>query len=404
MFTFNKKNRSSAVYIFLLLLFLGALFAANVPIASRLPGGDSFRTAWQGARSFLTERANPYTPDAAKDIQRDVYGRLAREGEYPYRLDIPFYLLLFYFPFGLIKDFNIARALWLSFAEIVFFGVGFLSILLTEWKTRRLYRGLFFLALFLSFYGISALSFGSQAIFTAFILLLSFIAFAKKADEALGILLLFGSIHAAAGGLGFFFLFFLVVTERRWRTLSIALMGLIALLGISFILLPDWFLPYLASFRANLRAETGLFLHTVLQMRLPAKGAVLAQAIKWVSFFILIVEWRNARGRSFQHLLWVTSISLVLTPFLGFPLQATLYPFLFLPLSLVFKTAKDRWSGIEWLTVPLLSLLLISEIVLWKFPQTYPLLSYLYPFFLLVALYWVRWWIVRPPRTWVDRL
>jgi hypothetical protein len=156
--------------------------------------------------------------------------------------------------------------------------------------------------------------------------------------------------------------------------------------------------------RANLRAEQGLLLGETFRLWSPSKGLLAAQILKWAFLLLLIWEWNNARGKDFRHLLWVASLSLVLTPFLGVPLKATLYPFLFLPLVLVFKTARERWQRAEWLSVALLLLLLVSEIILWQFPRTYLLLAYLYPTLLLLALYWIRWWVVRPPRTWADKL
>ena len=400
----KKKIQSYALFAFIFLLFLGLLFAINARITPHLSGGGEFRVAWQGTRNFLFEQKDPYSVKAAEAIQEEFYGRPAREGEYPYRLDLPLYMLFLYLPFALLEDFHLARALWLSFAEIAFLGVGFLSIRLTDWKASRLHLILFFLALFLSFYGIAALSFGASAIFTALIFLLALIAFAEGMDEALAALLLFGSLHAGEGGLAFLFILFLIFRARRWRVLSMMLMSLIALLGISFIISGDWFLPFLSSFLANLRAADGLLFSEMLQRWLPTKANLVSQVIKWGLLLLLLLEWRKTREQDFQHLLWTASLSLVLTPFLGVPLKATLYPFLFLPLALIFKTAKDRWQRAEWLIAPLLLLLLSTEIILWKFPQSYSLLAYLYPFLLLIGLYWVRWWIVRPPRTWADQL
>jgi hypothetical protein len=396
--------RTIVTFAFILLLFLGLLFSVNARITPHLPGGDDFRVAWTGARTFLFEHQNPYTADAAKDVQTAIYGHFAEEGEYPYRLDIPFHLLFLYFPFAFIKNFDLARALWLSFSEIAFFGVGFLSVQLTQWKPSRTRLALFFLALFLSFYGVASLSFGAQAIFTALIFLSALVAWNEKSDEALGILLLFGTFHLQSGGIVFFLFLFLLIAARRWRVLSVWLMGFIALLGVSFILLPDWVLPFFSSLRANLRAEQGLLLGETFRLWSPSKGLLAAQILKWAFLLLLIWEWNNARGKDFRHLLWVASLSLVLTPFLGVPLKATLYPFLFLPLVLVFKTARERWQRAEWLSVALLLLLLVSEIILWQFPRTYLLLAYLYPTLLLLALYWIRWWVVRPPRTWADKL
>ena len=292
----------------------------------------------------------------------------------------------------------------MSFAEIALFGVGLLSIYLADWKISNLNLTLFFTALFFSFYGLYPLLVGSSAVFTALILLLSLIAFREKWDEILGILLLFSSVHLQNGGLLFFFLFFLIITSRRWRVLSISIMTLIVLLSITLIIFPDWMIPYAGSFRANLRVGQGFLFSDTLQIWRPDDGALIAKIIKWVSLLLLIFEWRTVRGRDFQHILWVASLSLVITPFLGIRISPALYPFLFFPLALTFKTVEDRWKRAKW-GIPLaLFLLLTTWGIFWLAQHTLEILAFLFPLTLFLALYWMRWWLVRPPRMWADQL
>ena len=400
----KKKLKTFVRFTLFLLLLVGVLFAINYALTPKLSGGEDFLVPWMGARTFLFEHNNPYTSDFSEEIQIEIYGHSARDGEYPYRLDIPFHLLFFYFPFALIKDFALARALWMSFAEMALFGVGLLSIYLADWKISNLNLTLFFTVLFFSFYGFYPLLAGSSAIFTALILLLSLIAFREKWDEILGILLLFSSIHLQNGGLLFFFLLFLIITSRRWRVLSISAMSLIVLLGITLIIFPDWMIPYASSLRANLRIGQGFLLSETLLIWRPDDGVLIAKIIKWVSLLLLIFEWRAVRGREFKHILWVASLSLVITPFLGIRISPALYPFLFFPIALTFKTVEDRWKRAKWF-IPLALFMLLSTWGVFLFaPHALEILAFLFPFTLLLALYWMRWWLVRPPRMWADQL
>ncbi len=380
------------------------MLAANYSITPDLSGGEHFRVSWMGARIFLFEQANPYVAESARETQIEIYGHPAKEGEYPYRLDTPFYLLIFYFPFALIENFDLARALWMSFAEIALFGVGLLSIHLAEWKTSRVNKVLFFVALFFSFYGLYPLLEGGGAIFTALILLASLVAFREKWDDVLGILLVLGVSHPQSGGILFLFIIFLLFTSRRWKALSVSVMTLIALLGITLIILPDWIAPFAGSLLANLRAGKGLLFNETLQIWRPDDGILIANIIKWISILVLLVEWRTARGRGFQHILWVASLSLILTPFLGVRITSAFFTLLFLPLVLLLKTAQSRWKSAKWI-IPISFLFLLSSwVVFLQSSQALEMLTFSLPLILLIALYWMRWWLIRPPRTWADQL
>ena len=400
----KKKLLPFAAAALIFLLLVGILLAANYSITPRLSGGESFRVSWMGARTFLFEQNNPYLAESARETQIAIYGHPAKEGEYPYRLDTPFYLLILYFPFAFIENFDFARALWMSFSEIALFGIGYLSIHLAEWKTSRINLAFFFTALLLSFYGLYPLLEGSGAIFTALILLSSLIAFREKEDEVLGILLVFGVSYLQNGGLLFALILFLLITSKRWRVLSVSVMTLIALLGVSLIILPDWILPFASSLRANLSIGQGIFFGEALQIWRPDDGLLIANIIKWLSLLILILEWRTVRGRNFQHILWVSSLSLVIMPFLGIRTTPALFTLLFFPLALILKTAEVRWQYAKWGTVIASLLLLFSWEIFLQSSHALEILTFIFPLILFLALYWMRWWLVRPPRTWADQL
>ena len=398
------KIISVAVFVFAFAILIGILFRINYTFTAKLSGGETFRVGWMGARNFLFEKENPYLAESAIDTQIAIYGQPAEEGEYPYRLDIPFYLLVFYFPFAFIEDFSLARALWMSFAEVALFGVGFLIINLAEWKLSHLNLTFFFLALFFSFYGLYPLLDVSVATFTALILLLSLIAFREKEDAMLGFLLLFSTIHLQNGALLLFFLIFLIVTTKRWRVFSIFGMSLTVVLIVTLIISSDWIVPYLGALRANLRVGQGLLFNETLQIWRSNDGALIANIIKWLALLILFTEWRIARGKDFIHLLWVASLSIVLTPFLNIRTTSALFPLLFLPFALFLKTAQSRWKNAKW-WIPIFSTLLLSSWVFFvQMSHSLEILTFILPGTLFLALYWMRWWLIRPLRTWADQI
>lgn len=399
-----KKNLPYLLLILLFLLILGLLFAFNALITSKVPGGDLFRAQWAGARAFLVEGRNPYSATVIEQTQRTIYGRPAVEGEYPYRLQVPIYLLIFYFPFAYIENFELARALWMSFAELALFGIGWLSLQCSAWKPSRLNLALFFSALFLSFYGLYPLLDGDNALFAALLLLILWFVFQQGWDEVLGVLLLFGTIQLQQGGILFFYMLFLLLVQRRWRVFSILAMTLVPVIIVSLVFLPHWILPFLGGLQANLRAGDGFLWRETLQALSPERGELIFQLLRGMGIIALFLEWRISRHKDSQQLIWFAALSLSIMPFLGVRLTPALFPLLFLPLALVFQIAEDRWKHARWI----ISLILLAAFPLWLIPLHIPesldLLFFAFPLFLTIALYWMRWWYFRPPRTWADRI
>jgi hypothetical protein len=307
-------------------------------------------------------------------------------------------------PFALIENFDLARALWMSFAEIALFAVGFLSINLAEWKASRINLVLFFLVLLFSFYGLYPLLDGSGAIFTALILLFSLVVFREEQDELLGILFLFGTLNLQRGGILLLFIIFLLITSKRKKAFSIFGMSLIVVLALTLILVSGWILPFLSSLRANMSVGQGLLFSEMLQIWLPDNGLLIANIIKWGFLLVLFFEWRAVRGRGFQHVLWVASLSIVMMPFIGVRTIPAFSTFLFLPLVLLFKIVQDRWRYANWSIFISLLLILSSWLLFVPLSDPFETLTYIFPAALIIALYWMRWWLTCPPRTWADRI
>src|SRR3989304_5197661 len=106
-----------------LLLIVGGLLALNIASARILPGGEWFFLRWSGARAFLIEHIEPYSTEIAQRTQEVAYGRRAFSNEYAYVLNDPFYVVLLYTPLALIRDFTLARAIWMLVSEAALVGI-----------------------------------------------------------------------------------------------------------------------------------------------------------------------------------------------------------------------------------------------------------------------------------------
>ena len=79
----------------LVVIFGSILIGVNIATSRVFHGGGGFFVATEGARAFLFEHTEPYSETVASLTQKIVYGRAANNGENPYFLTIPFFLLPF---------------------------------------------------------------------------------------------------------------------------------------------------------------------------------------------------------------------------------------------------------------------------------------------------------------------
>lgn len=384
-------------------LFFGALTWLNGQIVQRVAGGDYFYASWQTARSFMSDGESPYSEATRQNIQPDLNRRDTwHGGEYSFAQ--PFYKLIPYLPFALLDDFDFARSLWMTFAELALFGFGFLSIYVSNWKPHLLVALLFFVAIVLSFYGLAPLLSGASSIFTAFFLLSMLFALREGWDESLGLLLPLGTFFLAQGGILFLLILFWVLIKGRQRVWLIAAMTLATLYILSFLVLPNWFLPFYENFFASLQNPQGLLFGDLLESWLPDYANLAAQGIRWTVLSILVLNWFNLRKGDFDRLIWTASLSLALLPFLNIPLNPIFFTLYLFPLPFIFKSITDRWGRfMAWLIALFLALLAGS----WFYPplaENPSFFAFFYPALLALGLYWVHWWSLRAPHTWWDKV
>jgi hypothetical protein len=397
----------------LALAALGGLTWANTLYARAHPSETDFLVPWLGARTFLQYGSSPYEEPAARRAQLLHYGRLAKEGEDPLRLDVPFPIELFYFPFALIPDYALARGLWMTLLEIALAAAALLSPGLTGWKPPRLLLALFALFAALWPHAWLPLLSGSAVILTALALPGALLALRAGRDEAAGALLLLAAFQPLAGGVVILFILWWILQRRRWRVLWGALMTLGLLLGAAFIFLPGWFLPSLRALLAEYRLGAFFTPGAVFAGWWPAIGEKLGWALTALLAIALFLEWRAARGEDFRHFLWTAGLTLTITPLLGVPAHPGLYVALFFPLALFLSIVAGRWSRPRrgWRTGILLLLFLLGSwglvALLAGLASLAPLRAVLIfglPSLLLIGLYWVRWWAIRPPRTGFEQI
>jgi len=198
---------------------------------------------------------------------------------------------------------------------------------------------------------------------------------------------------------------------RESRSRVFAGLGMItfALLAVSFLVYPNWLIPFFRAGMNNLRADFGFSTHEIFFHLFPFQNGIYA----WIFIGILIIalgyEWNAALTSDYRRFYWTACLSLAAAPLLGFRSEMEHLSVLVIPFALIFAVVHDRWSRIgNWLT-PLL--LLIVFFIPWAlfffalslFGEITQEITFLFlPLLTVVGLYWIRWWAIRPPRIWSD--
>jgi hypothetical protein len=426
-----RKSRKilSSEELGLLIIILGALagvFALNLFLARTLPGRELLFQRWLGARTFLIDKIEPYGAEVAQEVQLLVYkGRLAYSSEYPYALSDPFFIVLLYTPLALLREginlvfpsispffsFPFIRAFWMLLSEMALIGIVLHSVRLSDWGPPRWLFAAFFLFGLFGYFSLNALAVGTPTIILVFLYLSILIALRAGYDELAGGLLSLVVYQWEVGGLFFLFILVLVISNRQWKVLTAFAMAMFVLLAVSFLTNPDWVLPYIRAVLSNWYRTPFLNLASMLSVWFPEVPFNLGTIVSLLFGVIVFIEWIGAVHSHFQRIFWTACLSLAATPLVGFAIfpsnHVVLIPSVILILSLVW----ERWTRRQ----VLMTIFVFGLTVLVPFGIYYQtsvvynhlyadLLSVLPPLATILGLYWMRWWVVRSPRTWADQL
>jgi hypothetical protein len=409
--TFNIIT--TLLLIFLAISLLSGLVWANTLFARNNFGETDFLVPWLAARTMLQNGDNPYSETAANRTRIMYYGHNAAGNEDPLVLWVPFPVELFYFPFALVDNYVLARSLWMACLEIALGALALCSLQLTGWKPGRFILPAILIFSVLWVYGFLPLSGGRAVILVALAIVGLLLALRDGRDELAGSLLVVPFFKPDIAGILVLLILWWAIYYRRGRVLAGFGMVLVLLLAISFFILPNWFIPFIRGMISHLEFSQALTPGGILASIFPEVGPRLGWVLTGVMLVILFIEWRKVRRKEFRHFLWTISLTLVCTPLLGIPVIPQDYVLLLLPLIHFLSIVEERWSRPgRWSVAGLMLLgiffglwLVTARLFLAGMSvTTNSVLVLVFPFLLLVGLYWMRWWAVRPPRTWSDSL
>jgi hypothetical protein len=406
---FNRFWYLSAILIIGILVLITW---ANYNFVQQNPGGNDFLVHWVGTRALFVDGLSPYSDTVAERIQTLAYGRPALPGEHELRVAYPMYSALVFLPFALISDYELARALWMTILEAALIGLAFLSLKLTRWKMSVWLLPFFLIFSIFWYHSLRPLINGNAVILVALALVAAFAALRNGRDELAGVLLAFSTIKPHLAVLPIIFILIWTISYRRWRTLGWILISLVLLSISAALFVPDWPLQNLREILAYSSYNPPGTPGAAFETWLPATGRQLGWALSAVMGLILLVEWVLVRRKEFLWFLWTGSLTLVISQWIGIQTDPGNFILLFFPLVLIFSMWVERWgragSVLTSITMFLLFIapwgIFLQTVTYGDQPLQHPIMFFPLPLFLLITLYWVRWWAIKPRQLMVEEL
>lgn len=398
------------VQIVLGLITLVGLILANQRFANAYPVTDEFARNWAVIRSYVTAGTSPY--DAGISNQAADLLEQPLNGSVPV-LSQPFYSAIFLLPFALISDLATAKTAWMLVLELCLIWMAVIATRFTEWQPSL--WNWFFLVLFclLGFPAFKALVDGDMVVLVVVFLGATLVALRFGWDEIGGIALALATIMPEVVLATGIFIMIWAISKRRLRFLVWFFFTLVILIIIGLFFIPDWPIQYLRVLINNGDILPGYFsTFSIATARWPGVGRQLAWILTAGVIVLLLVEWSLAIRKDFRWFAWTACLTITIGFWIGIPMRLANFYVLTLPLVLILATLDQR---IPWkrhllpIAGSLLAIVGIWSIFLkllfdGEVESLANSMISTVPFLLLIGLFWIRWWCVRPQKLGMDEL
>jgi hypothetical protein len=383
----------------------------NYRYSMQNPGGSDFLPRWVGTREFLMKGQSPYSEETTREIQQLFYGRPARSEEDQALFVYPFYSIFVFAPFAMISDFNLARALWMTTLEVSILLIAIAGISLSRWKLSPILLGFILIFALLWYYSIRPLINSNASILVALFVMGALLAIRAGQDSWAGLFLVLATIKPQMVVLLVLFILIWSISERRYVILWSFLGNLALFTAVTSLLIPDWTWQNLRQILAypnyTLPGTPGeIFLEWM-----PGVGKQLGYALTIFLVTTLIWEWRSALGKDFRWFLWTALFTITATTMVGIRTATENYIIMLPAVILVFAAWDQEWGRFGRFLIALSYGLLLFGIW-WLFlatlergeqPIQNSIMFFPLPVFLILGLYWIRWWVLRPERPLMDQ-
>jgi len=383
----------------------------NYRYAQQSPGGSDFLPRWVGTRQFIMKGQSPYGEETTREIHQRFYGRPARPDEDQALFVYPFYSIFVFAPFALIPDFNLARAVWMTVLEISIILIAIAGVSFSRWKLPPAMLGAVLVFAILWYYSIRPLINSNASILVGLFIAGAILAIRSEQDSWAGLLLALATIKPQVVALLILFVLIWSISEQRYIIVWSFLANLALMAAITSLLIPDWIWQNIVQILAYPSYTLAGTPGEIFAEWMPGVGRQLGYALTTLLVATLIWEWRSALRKDFRWFLWTAFFTLAATTLVGIRTATENYIVLLPAVILVFAAWDVEWGKFGRglvifsyiLLLPGVWWLFLSTLQLGEQPVQHPIMFFPLPVFLIVGLYWIRWWILRPERPLWDQ-
>jgi hypothetical protein len=230
-------------------LYLLLAYAFYAGVASRTLGANDFYSRWMGARALFLQGQDPYSPEVTQEIQRGMYGRLARPDEDQVAFAYPLYVVFFVAPFVALP-YAWAESFWIALLIVLVVSAGIGVARMFELPLAP-FGLLALLAFVLTFYPALRGIFLGQFTLIVFASLAFGLACIRAGQDAWAGVILSATVikpHIALIPLAVIVVWALV--QRRWRLVRAWFVAIGTLVLLATVFLPMWVFEFVGAVNA----------------------------------------------------------------------------------------------------------------------------------------------------------
>jgi hypothetical protein len=294
--------RTKIVFLLLVVaVYLALVVGIYFAFSSRVTGANDLYPRWRGAYALLVEGRSPYSEAVTQQIQREMYGRLARADEDQVAFAYPLYVAFLIAPLVLIP-YAWAQAAWMALLTVSV--IGGVALLTRAMGLRPLGLASLVLGVLISYPVVRGIFLGQFALLAFGLVALAMISIQDKRDFVAGALLVLATCKPQDVVLIIPLILLWAARVRRWRIwMGAGVVGFL-LFAISFFFEPDWLSQfYRAVALYPSYARIGPPLENLVALFVPD---TIVSTVFGLSALVLVVVmlwfWRGDSDKSWQDL------------------------------------------------------------------------------------------------------
>lgn len=356
------------------------------------------------SKILIENNINPYRTDIISVVRNAFPLNFDQNSLSDFIYQFPVFHLFIYYPFSLIKDAMWSAALWMEFNQfIVIIAVG-VFINLFKWNINK--REKYILtAVSLLFYFVldNILALNTASLQLAALLLSMY--YSEKNEmikSGLFFAFLFISPFAAIGPVAVMMALF--ITRKSYSAITWSVITIILLSLAGFVVQTDWVLQFLRNVIIEKPTYPFINFGSAFQnawgeMNFP----IILNLVPLFSVIWITLEWIRTPKNTLSHELWLLSLAVTTNPFIFIDTENYTAIYLLQVFIFIHYLWKTRSQGFFNVIIYFLSLAasiiypLINRFFLinTNYYLNYYQINFINCLFLMIMLYWVRWWILR---------